>query len=363
MAPFIFVMEILAIRIMNHEGYAIQQAIFMVRDAMGLDSYETNESDSATLLADICVTRKEEATPEELAQELDDYDTAELMAKLHNVDRDLLAVALGRKNMDPRKYATQHWKWHALRGDQVETWEITNESLKIIARGILNALDENGDDPDNQDPNEEFWINSYKGNRAIKLTSAQLESGDFGEEFKTPPIAPPDQVRKMDQDMLPGFYKGKMGDSARRVVNNILEGDLRYGWAKGDHVVEVPFVYDEDSNHISNTNLLPDGNDDGWKRWRYNEELGTVFWWETPTLEERAAVTDETGVGPEDQVYVRLHSNRSSDMNASKKLGMRTFSVDDFPEDRYGSNALMNATHVPDADLEPIHRTLNRVGD
>ena len=211
----------------NHEAYALQHAQMKVLDRMNIDS-DIEYLDRNEMLARIARQFEHDA-PGEIreraqAEQWDEFDIADWMAKEHKVDAHLLDAAFDRG--DIRQYAMRHWGWHALRGDTAETWEITPESLQTIAAGILNALDETGVEPEEIDPDEEFWVDAYKGHRSERLVYSQLEAPDLGAEFVPPPAAPPEQVRQLDLDLLPTFYQGKFGDSMPSVpsaVDRLLE--------------------------------------------------------------------------------------------------------------------------------------------
>jgi len=106
--------------------------------------------------------------------------------------------------------------------------------------------------------------------------------------------------------------------------------------------------------------------DDGWKRWRFNSDLNTVFWWEAPTLAERDAVGAEVGWRPK-HVYVELHSSPASDREMAKRY-MPTDSLDDMEQsdDPLRSRAagdLMDVTHYPDRHSDYVQRWLDTIGD
>ncbi len=200
----------------NHEGYAIEAAQHKLLDACGLEADEqVMDADRLGEILRDGLIEDTEPGDEDRVRELDTYDVAEEMGKRYHVEQDLVDVAMQRSHSDPRKYACQHWGWSMLRNDHVETWDLTEKSLKAIARGIMAALDQEG--VEEVDPEAEFRVADYRGRRSVVLTYAQLEAGDFG-EVVPPPAAPPEQVRKLDQDAAPGFYGGSLGDSAARIV-------------------------------------------------------------------------------------------------------------------------------------------------
>lgn len=154
-----------------------------------------------------------------------------------------------------------------------------------------------------------------------------------------------------------------------RHENLIQEGSIVYGWAKGGHVIKAPFTDGEDNHHITNRHLLPDGNDEGWKRWRFNSNLDTVFWWEAPTVEEREAVKHAlaaAGFYAHRNVFVELGSTASGNWSKAKK--MPRFNLDRManssdPLSARAADDLLDVTHYQDAPSEYVSRWLARVGD
>ena len=208
----------------NHEGYAMDTASRKVLDAMNLDS------DDEYVDADTLFQRVREAASEELdpppSEDLSDRQVLDLMAKQHGVDVGLIEVALG--GGDPRAYAMEHWGWHALRGDTVETWALTPEALKAIQAGVETALDQDGIEPDSPEYLEGgINIATYRGRRHVEISFADLEAGNFGSFFGPAQqgAVPSEQVKKLDRADTPDFYGGQLGDSvAVRLVNRLLEG-------------------------------------------------------------------------------------------------------------------------------------------
>ncbi len=145
---------------------------------------------------------------------------------------------------------------------------------------------------------------------------------------------------------------------------------IRYGWARGEHVVQIPFVDGEDNHHISNENLLPD-QDGGWKRWRYNGDLDTIFWWEAPTKQERDAVAadihyERLASGEPEHRYVELRSAyglKSTKPRPGDRTGdlHRTAHIDKLPDDLRGD--LLDVTHYMDAPTHRVASWLSRLGD
>jgi hypothetical protein len=135
---------------------------------------------------------------------------------------DIVMFAYGA-NRDAREYAIKEWDWSRVAGDSIETRELTRDKLKVLARGINNVLNEEGKDyeyEDNLDVLElhEYNISTYTGKR-YSITLRDMESGNVEglerADIEAPVSAATQQVRKMDIDAMPDYYKqkGLMGDS------------------------------------------------------------------------------------------------------------------------------------------------------
>ena len=199
----------------NHEAYAIQHAAHL----LGIDEGDDVATSMAkSLIEDEDQESRADAEPYGFCLDRLASDPARL---------ELFRIACG--NGDPRQYAAKHWRWHALRGHHVETWDITEAALKAISRGIDSVLEEEIGGVDFDDDSEMeavrrtvFYIESFKGNRSLTMTYAELEAEAFGSGDSTGSAAlqgPNAAVRAMDQQDVPGFYNNKLGDSVRRFAN------------------------------------------------------------------------------------------------------------------------------------------------
>jgi hypothetical protein len=219
---------------MNHEAYVIQQCAGEVASEFGADTDEPHlETDSPL----------EEQIIENIIDDLDIEDEKEKDKAIFNIKNDpasamidylitnnnftkddandLVLTAYGSMK-DAREYAIKRWGWSRVHGDSIETKMLTRDSLKNIARGIHDALDQEGfhdsdEYTEEQIDNHEYDISTYSGKRySIKL--CDMEKGnvsDLEEEFTPAVTAATQQVRQMDIETMPDFYKkkGVIGDS------------------------------------------------------------------------------------------------------------------------------------------------------
>lgn len=195
----------------NHEGHALSQAISILSDHLAIDSEALVGDDLYQAIVDALADDVEDGDPD--ASDDPEPLASVLLARL-KVPQDVIDAAFNR--VDLRRYACEKWGWSALRGTHIETWAITPEKLKVIARGVDNVLDSEGVEADAPELETlAFHISAFvKGGGRIEVTYAQLQSGEF--ERPTPvPAAPAKnaQVRAMDVQATPPTYKGKLGDS------------------------------------------------------------------------------------------------------------------------------------------------------
>lgn len=135
---------------------------------------------------------------------------------------ELVMTAYGSTG-DAREYAIKNWDWSRVHGDSIEVKELDRGTLRLVAAGINNALEEEGKwdqyEPEQLDEHE-YTISTYSGKRyTIKLKDMVsgnvegLERADL--EIKT--SAATQQLRQADINDMPDFYKqrGVIGDSVQ----------------------------------------------------------------------------------------------------------------------------------------------------
>jgi hypothetical protein len=120
---------------------------------------------------------------------------------------------------DGREFAIKEWGWSRVHQNHIEVKELTPKQLKIVASGINSALGEEGvytDEDWLRASQSEYNISTYTGKRyEIKLED--MEKGNVQglerADIEQPITAATQQVRQMDVEQTPSFYKGQLGDS------------------------------------------------------------------------------------------------------------------------------------------------------
>ena len=223
---------------MNHEAYVIQRCNSEILDHFHLNNggdYDTVETHQDTILDMIVEDSDIEDEDEkwEKRQELENDPADAIINYLTQKGvkdvSDTVFIAYG-SSRDAREYAIKNWGWSRVAGDSIETKELTRETLRVIAHGINNALEEEGktyeydETPDVLDLHE-YGISTYTGKR-FNITLRDMESGNVEglerSDIEVAKSSATDQVKQMDMEKMPAYYRerGLMGDS---YVINYLE--------------------------------------------------------------------------------------------------------------------------------------------
>jgi hypothetical protein len=222
---------------MNHEAYVIQacQGELLGHFNMSADEYGDMESYEEPILDHIVddMDIEDDDLREETLENLK-HDPAsaiiEYLKKHGEKDPDDLVMNAYGSSRDAREYAIKNWGWSRVAGDSIETKELTRETLRVIAHGINNALEEEGktyeydETPDVLDLHE-YGISTYTGKR-FNITLRDMESGNVEglerSDIEMAKSSATDQVKQMDMEKMPAYYRerGLMGDS---YVINYLE--------------------------------------------------------------------------------------------------------------------------------------------
>ena len=223
---------------MNHEAYVIQRCNSEILDHFHLNNggdYDTVETHQDTILDMIVEDSDIEDEDEkwEKRQELENDPADAIINYLTQKGvkdvSDTVFIAYG-SSIDAREYAIKNWGWSRVAGDSIETKELTRETLRVIAHGINNALEEEGktyeydETPDVLDLHE-YGISTYTGKR-FNITLRDMESGNVEglerSDIEVAKSSATDQVKQMDMEKMPSYYRerGLMGDS---YVINYLE--------------------------------------------------------------------------------------------------------------------------------------------
>lgn len=196
----------------------------------------------------------------------------EYLTKFENIPEkrasDMVMIALN-SSRDAREYAIKYWGWMRVHGNHVEIQKLTAETLKNLYTGISNALFEEGDayydSSDDWDvfenayPVDEwdeaetkkrfeqfqqledheklnisretsvYYVSTYTGKR-YSITLRQIENGEVSDLERSDiemngPTAATRQVRQMDLDSGPDYYKNKgiIGDSFKNAFRLLLK--------------------------------------------------------------------------------------------------------------------------------------------
>lgn len=135
-----------------------------------------------------------------------------------NEDREKISKMLNIR--DARAYAIEEWGWSRVHGNSIEVNRLTQKQLKLVSRGIWNALDEEGKIHTEEERliagQSEYHISTYTG----KSYTIKLDDMDSPENIanleETPVQHEPGfaNIDKMDRANMNDFYKDKpFGDS------------------------------------------------------------------------------------------------------------------------------------------------------
>lgn len=211
---------------MNHEAYVIQQCGAEVASFFNLDEFHENN-----IISEI---------GDEIGDEWGDIenDPANAIIKYlvtfckmsETKASDLVLTAYG-STVDAREYAIKNWNWIRVHGTNIEVHKLNSITLRNVARGINDALEQEGhmydDDADERAGITSYNISTYTGKR-YSITLNDMEKGDVSgleEEQTVSKSAATQQVRQMDIDSMPKYYqhKGVIGDSFDSYYNTVIE--------------------------------------------------------------------------------------------------------------------------------------------
>ena len=126
----------------GHEGMAIQAAQERIMDEG--DDWEEWKQNVATEAFQEAMSQAITPQQKQEVQDKWDDDNGEefLMQALRERGVDSKVYQLAEGYGDPRNLAMELWGWKILKGNQIQTWTITNEDLKDIADGVYDAYQE-----------------------------------------------------------------------------------------------------------------------------------------------------------------------------------------------------------------------------
>jgi hypothetical protein len=234
---------------MGHEEYVIQRCINEVLAWFNLDFDVT--TDEFAIKEDQIVEIIKDEVGDSWGWDIEDDPARAIIKYLvlncnvpEDKASDLVFTAYGSSSMDAREYAIKNWNWIRVAGTHIEVNKLNAVTLKNVAKGINDALEQEGDmyedDSYEKAGQVEYHISTYTGKR-YTITLDDMERGNVSglEEEQVPQVsAATKQVRDMDLNIMPDYYKKKnvIGDSFTNFVNTVLtesQGHL-YGWLKPD---------------------------------------------------------------------------------------------------------------------------------
>lgn len=207
----------------NHEGHVIQQCCGEIASEFDLFIDEPNMEDLEKELFEIIAEDETFLKSHSLtSDEVMDSDNPKLLlskylayktSKSLDYATELVDCAYGYG--DAREYAIKNWNWARVHGNSIEVNRLDIDTLKTIARGIENALNDEGIEGGEEG---EYEISTYTGKRYTITLSDMLNGNISGLErndIENSNSAAKEQLRKMDMDSMPAYYKdrGLMGDS------------------------------------------------------------------------------------------------------------------------------------------------------
>ena len=147
---------------MNHEAYVIQYLTNEFLNFFGLDDQE--KGDLSQYEEDVAdVLRSKGVITDENEEDFsnDPWNFVYEWLKTQNYMKDegqlqeAFFIALGSTQRDAREYALKHWKWKRMKGNVIQTQQLTPEDLKIIVSGVHNAY---GDQMEDEDVDPTFGL-------------------------------------------------------------------------------------------------------------------------------------------------------------------------------------------------------------
>lgn len=194
----------------NHEGYALDHARRLFLDDIGADN-DHEYMDDKTFVDSI----HERLDEDEFRHE---YHTGSVLKELLTKWRDLEGspqfslplMGIAFDQGDTRAFAMEHWNWKWVKKMWVGTHTLTLDDFIIIAEGLLNAADQEGNEIN---PTAEVEIAVATTNLRYLIDWSDLENKNYDALGITPFI--PEKcaaVENADKAIMHPHYAGKLGD-------------------------------------------------------------------------------------------------------------------------------------------------------
>ena len=212
---------------MNHEAYVLQRLQSNLLDHFNIypdeyyEEFDHYEDEIKQYILDESGLDENSDEYEDKSNELDDDFQLGMVnfLKERGVANAEEVVQLGVDGPnDAREYAIKNWGWSRVHGDSIEVNTLTEGTLRIVASGISNGLEEEGayheEDGDLRTLKAVYTISTYTGKR-YEITLEDMKKGNVSglEGAVNTNTAATERVKQMDQDIANPFYKGLMGDS------------------------------------------------------------------------------------------------------------------------------------------------------
>jgi hypothetical protein len=159
---------------LNHEAIVIQNAAGQVLSEIGIDADEPYLED----MKDEIYEAIQDGLPDEIREK---YENIEITIQdclkyygkhvLHNAKFDELVDA-AYDRIDVRRFAMREWGWKAIRGNVVDTWNITPKDLSQISSGLYEAYSHEIDTYDSEKLDEH-------GNKGPYFDMEVYSRGDY----------------------------------------------------------------------------------------------------------------------------------------------------------------------------------------
>lgn len=230
---------------MNHEAYVIQRCASDVAAYYNLEIEYSLEEVEEEITKQLIEKLDPDSEDYDAQVEEIEYDPASAiikdLSKQEQDASDLVLTAYGSIR-DARKYAIEKWNWSRVHGNNVEVKKLDSDQLKRVADGIDDALESEGnmyeEDSYERAGIAEYVISTYTGKR-FKITLNDMEMGNVSglenDELELKNTAARQQLRQLDVDQMPSFYKNKgiIGDSFTfdSFIDFILENSAQHSYS------------------------------------------------------------------------------------------------------------------------------------
>lgn len=201
----------------NHEGHVMEAIIGEFCEVMGIDNqYAT---DATWFRTDVGDQVDWDAVPE-------GYDPIDEAGKLMDHPPEMvreMRAFLGGSQKDARAFAIKWWGWIRLAGPNAEAPNLAPAMLKRVYEAFATVYFEEESEEAPEDA--EVTVSLLNGTRHYvtlgALSMGTLEGAEDADLAHLSRVST-EQVKQMDRDAQPAFYRGKLGDSVIRTIRRLL---------------------------------------------------------------------------------------------------------------------------------------------